>query len=87
MNHQEIVGRLCQTPLPGRRFTERSGGDASDTDGQAAGRVSGRARVKRPTIFVRIGVHSWLKSQSAGDPAHLGLRERLALLDRLFHCA
>ena len=32
------------------RFAERSGGGASDTDGQAGGRVSGSERVKRPTI-------------------------------------
>ena len=38
MDHLKIVGRLYQPPW---RFAERSGGDASDTNGQAGGQMSG----------------------------------------------
>src|SRR5437870_2133271 len=42
LHRWNIVGRLGRTPiLFNWRFTERSGGDACDTDGRAAGRVSG----------------------------------------------
>src|SRR5436853_6663448 len=39
-----VVGRLCQTPIKRRRFTEWSRGDASDMDGQPA-----RARERERT--------------------------------------
>ena len=42
-----VVAVLVPSTGPIRRLTQRSGGDASDTDGQAAGRVSGSERVKR----------------------------------------
>ena len=42
-----VVAVLVPSTGPIRRLTQRSGGDASDTDGQAAGRVSGSGRVKR----------------------------------------
>ncbi len=42
LHRWHIVGRLGRTPiLFNWRFTERSGGDACDTDGRAAGRMSG----------------------------------------------
>jgi hypothetical protein len=42
-----VVAVLVPSTGPIRRLTQRSGGDASDTDGQAAGRVNGSERVKR----------------------------------------
>ena len=49
VNRLNFVGRLCQTPTIPGNVSERSRGDASDLDGQAGGRASGR--VKRPTIY------------------------------------
>lgn len=42
-----VVAVLVPSTGSIRRLTQRSGGDASDTNGQAAGRVSGSERVKR----------------------------------------
>jgi len=57
-----IVGRSPRrTPSSKRCLAEWSQRALSDMDGQAAGRVSGSERVKRPTIIVHwtFGVGRW----------------------------